>query len=189
MIDMDWAKLQVMTTIDYAHGSWLTTFLSGALNHQVVHHLFPNISQVQSLFSSLSSSRPSPALTKRITDALSRDRADRAEDVRGVRGALRGPALVLGGPQGPPPLPHGYGWRSRPPLNKETRSRVPLSVFVLSVSRGREERRRSKTFQFSRTVSKPRLRFVPGNRSGGAKVENSCEKNERQPQQIERVAK
>lgn len=47
MIDMDWAKLQVMTTIDYAHGSWLTTFLSGALNHQVVHHLFPNISQVQ----------------------------------------------------------------------------------------------------------------------------------------------
>lgn len=45
MIDMDWAKLQVMTTIDYAHGSWLTTFLSGALNHQVVHHLFPNISQ------------------------------------------------------------------------------------------------------------------------------------------------
>ncbi len=42
---MDWAKLQVMTAIDYAHGSWLTTFLSGALNHQVVHHLFPHISQ------------------------------------------------------------------------------------------------------------------------------------------------
>jgi len=45
-VDMDWAKLQVMTTIDYAHGSWLTTFLTGALNYQVVHHLFPNISQV-----------------------------------------------------------------------------------------------------------------------------------------------
>jgi fatty acid desaturase len=41
----EWAKLQVKTTVDYAHGNWLTTFLCGALNYQTVHHLFPCVSQ------------------------------------------------------------------------------------------------------------------------------------------------
>jgi len=44
-VNMDWAEMQVRTTIDYAHNSWLTTFLVGGLNFQVVHHLFPNICQ------------------------------------------------------------------------------------------------------------------------------------------------
>jgi hypothetical protein len=35
LVNMDWAEMQVATTLDYAHGSWLTTFLTGALNHQV----------------------------------------------------------------------------------------------------------------------------------------------------------
>jgi len=46
LVDMDWAKMQVETTIDYAHDSWLTTFATGALNYQVTHHLFPQISQI-----------------------------------------------------------------------------------------------------------------------------------------------
>jgi len=41
----EWAVSQVKSSVDYAHGSWLTTFLAGALNYQVVHHLFPSVSQ------------------------------------------------------------------------------------------------------------------------------------------------
>ena len=40
-----WAKLQVETSVDYGHPSWWCTFLSGALNFQSVHHLFPCVSQ------------------------------------------------------------------------------------------------------------------------------------------------
>eukprot|EP01114_Cavostelium_apophysatum_P024490 TRINITY_DN959_c0_g1_i1.p1 TRINITY_DN959_c0_g1~~TRINITY_DN959_c0_g1_i1.p1 ORF type:complete len:474 (-),score=90.37 TRINITY_DN959_c0_g1_i1:31-1452(-) len=46
MVNMDWAEMQLCTTLDYAHGDWMTTFLTGALNYQVTHHLFPYISQV-----------------------------------------------------------------------------------------------------------------------------------------------
>jgi fatty acid desaturase len=45
VINEDWAELQVRTTQDYAHGSRITSYLTGALNYQVVHHLFPTISQ------------------------------------------------------------------------------------------------------------------------------------------------
>lgn len=45
-VNMDWALMQIATTLDYAHGSWWTTFASGALNYQVVHHLFPYVSQL-----------------------------------------------------------------------------------------------------------------------------------------------
>jgi fatty acid desaturase/predicted heme/steroid binding protein len=44
-IDEDWAISQIRTTQDYAHGAKATTFLTGALNYQVVHHLFPTVSQ------------------------------------------------------------------------------------------------------------------------------------------------
>lgn len=44
-ISRDWAELQVVTAQDYAHGSFFWTNFAGALNYQVVHHLFPNISQ------------------------------------------------------------------------------------------------------------------------------------------------
>ncbi len=46
VVEMDWARLQVMSTVDYAHDSPLAAFFSGALNFQAVHHLFPYISQV-----------------------------------------------------------------------------------------------------------------------------------------------
>jgi len=45
-VDMDWAVVQLSTTTDYGHDSYITTFLTGALNYQVTHHLFPYISQV-----------------------------------------------------------------------------------------------------------------------------------------------
>jgi len=44
--NMDWAEMQLRTTLDYGHGSWWTTFLTGALNYQVTHHLFPYICQL-----------------------------------------------------------------------------------------------------------------------------------------------
>jgi len=44
-IDEDWAISQIRTTQDYSHGSQLASFMTGALNYQVAHHLFPTISQ------------------------------------------------------------------------------------------------------------------------------------------------
>jgi len=41
----EWAVIQLLTSVDYGHDSFLQTFLSGALNYQTVHHLFPGISQ------------------------------------------------------------------------------------------------------------------------------------------------
>jgi len=39
----EWAVLQIEGTVDYAHDSKLFTFLSGTLNFQTVHHLFPSV--------------------------------------------------------------------------------------------------------------------------------------------------
>ncbi|KAF8862664.1 fatty acid/sphingolipid desaturase [Acephala macrosclerotiorum] len=41
----DWAKLQIESSMDFAHGSWFTTFMVGSLNYQAVHHLLPYVSQ------------------------------------------------------------------------------------------------------------------------------------------------
>ncbi|XP_011404460.2 PREDICTED: acyl-lipid (8-3)-desaturase-like [Amphimedon queenslandica] len=40
-----WAELQVLTTTDYATDGWLWTIMSGSLNHQIAHHLFPGVIQ------------------------------------------------------------------------------------------------------------------------------------------------
>eukprot|EP00736_Rhodelphis_marinus_P013637 Rmarinus@m.27953 len=45
IMPVDWAEMQVATTQDYAYDNALTTFLVGALNHQMTHHLFPGICQ------------------------------------------------------------------------------------------------------------------------------------------------
>lgn len=39
----EWAQLQLEGTLDYAHDSPLFTFLSGTLNFQAVHHIFPSV--------------------------------------------------------------------------------------------------------------------------------------------------
>lgn len=43
--DVEWAELQVRSSLDYAHDSALCTWLCGALNYQTEHHLFPSVSQ------------------------------------------------------------------------------------------------------------------------------------------------
>jgi len=45
-VEMDWALIQLQTTMDYAHDSYITTFITGALNYQIVHHLVPYVSQI-----------------------------------------------------------------------------------------------------------------------------------------------
>lgn len=45
LFEDEWAKSQLRTTIDYAHGSPIAAYLSGALNYQSIHHLFPTVSQ------------------------------------------------------------------------------------------------------------------------------------------------
>jgi fatty acid desaturase/predicted heme/steroid binding protein len=47
VVPEEWAISQVKTSVDYAHGDMVTTFLAGALNYQIAHHLFPGISQYQ----------------------------------------------------------------------------------------------------------------------------------------------
>jgi len=42
-VNMSWAEAQVVTAVDYGHDSFFWTYLSGYLNYQVVHHLFPGI--------------------------------------------------------------------------------------------------------------------------------------------------
>ncbi|CAD8150575.1 unnamed protein product [Paramecium pentaurelia] len=42
---IEWAVLQIKSSVDYSHGNWLMTYLCGALNYQVIHHLFPGVSQ------------------------------------------------------------------------------------------------------------------------------------------------
>jgi len=44
--ERDWAKCQVLTTANYSVGSKLATWLSGGLNYQIEHHLFPTIAHV-----------------------------------------------------------------------------------------------------------------------------------------------
>ena len=40
-----WAEMQLASTVDYATDSWFWTVVTGALNHQVAHHLFPGVLQ------------------------------------------------------------------------------------------------------------------------------------------------
>ena len=37
--------MQVLTTTDYDTDGWLWTVLTGSLNHQIAHHLFPGVIQ------------------------------------------------------------------------------------------------------------------------------------------------
>eukprot|EP01118_Nematostelium_gracile_P009367 TRINITY_DN3148_c0_g1_i1.p1 TRINITY_DN3148_c0_g1~~TRINITY_DN3148_c0_g1_i1.p1 ORF type:complete len:448 (+),score=87.19 TRINITY_DN3148_c0_g1_i1:72-1415(+) len=46
LVNMDWAEMQLRTSLDYGHDSYWTFVLTGALNYQVTHHLVPWISQV-----------------------------------------------------------------------------------------------------------------------------------------------
>lgn len=41
----EWSHSQIKTTIDYGHMDPVATYLSGALNYQTIHHLFPTVSQ------------------------------------------------------------------------------------------------------------------------------------------------
>jgi len=41
--ERDWAKLQVLTSTNFGINSSLWTLLSGGLNYQIEHHLFPGV--------------------------------------------------------------------------------------------------------------------------------------------------
>jgi len=46
VIENEWAVHQIKTTANFSPGSKVITYLSGGLNYQVEHHLFPRISHV-----------------------------------------------------------------------------------------------------------------------------------------------
>ena len=41
--EKDWFRYQTKTSLTYAPGCWLTNYITGGLNHQIEHHLFPRI--------------------------------------------------------------------------------------------------------------------------------------------------
>ena len=43
--DIPWAEMQVATTVDFATDSWFWSMITGTVNHQVAHHLFPGVLQ------------------------------------------------------------------------------------------------------------------------------------------------
>ncbi|NVK53566.1 MAG: acyl-CoA desaturase [Flavobacteriaceae bacterium] len=45
-LEHTWAIHQLYTTANFAPSNWLINFYTGGLNHQVEHHIFPNISHV-----------------------------------------------------------------------------------------------------------------------------------------------
>jgi len=45
-IDNNWTVHQLLTTTNFCTGNKMLTWLVGGLNHQVEHHLFPNVSHV-----------------------------------------------------------------------------------------------------------------------------------------------
>jgi fatty acid desaturase len=44
--ETNWITNQLLTTHDYSHCSVITFVLTGGLNYQVIHHLFPKVSQI-----------------------------------------------------------------------------------------------------------------------------------------------
>lgn len=44
-LPIDWAEMQLQTTQDYAHHSTFWTWITGSLNYQAVHHVFPQVHQ------------------------------------------------------------------------------------------------------------------------------------------------
>lgn len=44
LVDRPWAEHQLWTTANFSSGGTVSTFLTGGLNHQIEHHLFPRIS-------------------------------------------------------------------------------------------------------------------------------------------------
>ena len=40
-----WAEMQVATTVDFATNSWFWSMITGTVNHQIAHHLFPDVLQ------------------------------------------------------------------------------------------------------------------------------------------------
>lgn len=42
-VSMPWSEEQLRTTADFSHGNWWWLHISGGLNYQVVHHLFPGV--------------------------------------------------------------------------------------------------------------------------------------------------
>jgi linoleoyl-CoA desaturase len=45
-IENTWAIHQLYTTANFAPKNWLINYYTGGLNHQIEHHIFPNISHV-----------------------------------------------------------------------------------------------------------------------------------------------
>jgi len=45
-IENTWAIHQLYTTANFAPKNWLVNWYTGGLNHQIEHHIFPNISHI-----------------------------------------------------------------------------------------------------------------------------------------------
>ena len=44
-VPLEWAVAQTVSSVNYSHHNFFTTFCCGALNYQIEHHLLPTVSQ------------------------------------------------------------------------------------------------------------------------------------------------
>ena len=79
----DWAMHQLRTTADFATSSRLTTWFTGGLNHQIEHHLFPNVAH-----SHYSGLRP-------VVRAVAERQGLKCHDLGGVLSAVRQHFVLL----------------------------------------------------------------------------------------------
>jgi len=79
----DWAVHQIRTTADFATCSRLTTWFTGGLNHQIEHHLFPNVAHTH--YSGL---RP-------IVRAVTERQGLRCHDLGGILFAIKQHFILL----------------------------------------------------------------------------------------------
>lgn len=100
----DWAMHQVRTTADFATSLRLATWFTGGLNHQIEHHLFPNVAHAHY-----------PGL-RPIVRAVSRRHGLQCHDLGGTFSAVRQHFALLkalGQPAEPPPPNSALLLRSR----------------------------------------------------------------------------
>jgi linoleoyl-CoA desaturase len=79
----DWAMHQLRTTADFATNSRIATWFTGGLNHQIEHHLFPNVAHTH--YSGL---RP-------IVRAVAERHMLRCHDLGGTLSAVRQHFLLM----------------------------------------------------------------------------------------------
>ncbi|GMI30904.1 hypothetical protein TeGR_g2935 [Tetraparma gracilis] len=101
---------QMRTTADYNSGSWLVNYLTGGLNHQVVHHMYPHVPSYEY-----------PALARKIREENPAEYRDMGSFPAAVWSNMK--YLMKSGVTDPAPKRGGRGGRKSPARRGRSKSR------------------------------------------------------------------